>query len=205
MKSRPVLMSLVLFLASVGCNGTETGPSAGPTAGSGGGTSETGASGSGGSSTGGNTGGNAGPDCFGPCCQSPQQGAMCSSSNEGQSCPSSTLCEGGLALSQELVCRGGTWQLEGESCPSIDGGVSADGCPASQPRNGDPCSTPDGSASCMYRLVCPPQPCDAASPVSDGSSESGASGTACASLSGKVAFATCSGGDWSTTPLGTCQ
>ncbi len=204
MKFRPALIGLGLLLASIGCTGTQTGPSVGPPAGSGGGSAETGASGSGGSGTGGSMG-NAGPSCFGPCCQSPQQGAMCSSSNEGQSCPSATLCEGGLALSQELVCRGGIWQLEGETCPSLDGGVSAEGCPASQPHNGDPCSTPDALASCMYRLVCPPQPCDAGSPPTDGSSESGASGTGCASLAGKVAFAICTGDHWSTTPLGTCQ
>jgi hypothetical protein len=204
MTSRAALLGLGLLVATTGCAGTETEPSAGPAAGSAGGSVESGASGSGGSVTGGSTGGNAGPSCFGPCCQPPQQGAMCSTSNEGQSCPSSTLCEGGLVLSQELVCRSGTWQLEGETCPGLDGGVSTEGCPAAQPRNGDPCSKGDGSGSCMYRLVCPSKPCDAGSPPTDGSSESGASGTACASLSGKVAFATCSGGSWSTTPLGTC-
>lgn len=203
MRYRLPLIAVTILLSIAGCSGSsESDESRQTTSGGAGGAQ----SGSGGSNTGGSLGGNGLPaDCFGPCCQLPQQGGSCSATDEGQSCPTSTLCEGGLVLDQRLACENGTWQLQGETCPG-PGDVTAAGCPGSQPTNGDTCSMADGSAGCMYRLECAPKACDAGSTssASDGSSGSAVSGTGCASVSGKVAFATCTDGHWSTEPLGTC-
>ncbi len=154
-----------------------------------------------------------GGDCFGACCMPHTIGDSCPSSEEGQYCPTGKDCPGGLALDAKVVCQQGVWREESEPCPAIDGGVSAEGCPAVQPAPGDACSVPDGSGGCTYHLVCAPQPCDAgsatstpdsASPSSDSGDVGAGGGVGCASVSGKTAFAVCMSGRWSTEPLGTC-
>jgi hypothetical protein len=205
-----------LLLAACGGSSTAVG-TGGTGTGSGGTTATGGSSGTAGTGTAGTNpsdsgfsgathGGNGIADCAGPCCRPHNEGTQCDSGDEGVFCPRSILCEGGLSIDQHLVCMIGSWTLQGESCPSLDGGVTAEGCPAAQPNDGDSCSVPDGSGSCLYHLICTPKPCDAGPPPTTSGDDAGgaAAGYACASLTGKVAFAICTDGHWATTPLGTC-
>src|SRR5258708_3924315 len=54
-------------------------------------------------------GGLGAPDCNGPCCPLPTEGHLCAAADDGQSCPTSTDCPGGLSLSYALACRQGSW------------------------------------------------------------------------------------------------
>lgn len=138
--------------------------------------------------------GGGGADCQGACCPLPQLGATCAAADEGTTCSSSELCAGGLLLPQPIECDGGTWATQAHCNP--DGGVASNGCPSSQPVDGDACGLPDGT-SCQYALVCP-STCDAGTPSVDGGV-----GTGCASPS-KVGPARCESGQWRTTSLGSC-
>src|SRR6202042_3151708 len=77
-------------------------------------------------------------------------------------CESAAVRGGGLLLPQTLLCTAGVW-TDQDSCGSSDGGLASNGCPDSQPANGDPCSLPDGGTWCQYTLLCPTA-CDAGAP-----------------------------------------
>jgi hypothetical protein len=158
-------------------------------------------------------GGLGAPDCFGPCCSTPQAGAPCGDAGADASCPTSVRCDGGLGLPFSLVCDGQQWVAHGGYCG--DAGIADNGCPTSQPQSGAVCSLPDGT-SCQYSLVCS-STCDAATTTpgdasgsvlttGDASAGSGSSaaGTGCASLAGKIGPAICRTGLWQTQALGTC-
>src|SRR5262249_47526670 len=83
-----------------------------------------------------------GADCAGLCCPLPHAGDACLLSDEGQSCSGGEVCPGGLSIDRAIVCQSGTWITAGEPCPDPDGGVTASGCPATQPTPGDPCTPP---------------------------------------------------------------
>jgi len=148
------------------------------------------------------------PDCFGPCCTIPQPGSACDAGDQDASCATSASCGAAnaatLTLPFNLVCNGQDWVAVGGDCG--DSGVADNGCPTSQPQNGTTCAL-DSGTSCQYGLQCSGT-CDAGSPVADASADAGAgsimSGTACASVSGKVGPAICRSGQWQTQSLGTC-
>jgi hypothetical protein len=106
-----------------------------------------------------------GNSCSGACCPLPTQGSTCLDAYDGQSCSTFAQCPGGLSLAAALACTGGSWQIVSEPCPALDGGVTADGCPARQPSAGTACSTSDGSGVCTYVLSCSLPSCDAAPAV----------------------------------------
>jgi hypothetical protein len=149
---------------------------------------------------GGDRGGGGLPNCMGVCCTNPTAGSACAAADEGTSCHGSTLCPGGLILSQTLQCTVGAWTAQSGVC-SADGGLADNGCPGSQPANGTACSLADGGA-CQYALVCSGT-CDAGAPSAGG--DGGASaGTGCGPVAGRVGPAICRSGQWQTTPLGAC-
>jgi hypothetical protein len=157
---------------------------------------------SGGAGGGGGSGGVAAADssgtsgssgtCPGPCCELPSAGDSCSSADEGVVCPGSEVCAGGLVLERSFHCRTGMWNDEGEPCPPLDGGTTADGCPAAQPANGAACAEPDGRVECGYKLSCPLAPCDSGEPAF------------CPTEKAVSTTAVCVDGRWSTNPL-TCE
>jgi hypothetical protein len=156
------------------------------------------------------------PDCLGPCCMTPQPGAVCDASEQDASCSTSVRCGDatgvGLTLPFNLVCNGQHWMAVGGNCG--DSGVADNGCPTIQPLNGAPCTLASGT-SCQYGIMCSAT-CDAgsgptgsaadsgAAQAGDGSAGSAMAGTGCASLSGKVGPAICQSGQWQTQSLGTC-
>jgi hypothetical protein len=94
--------------------------------------------------------------CTGPCCTPPAVDSACPSTEEGMVCGGGNICPGRLNFAWQVSCRGGSWQPVGEQCPSLDGGVTAEGCPAQQPTPGTSCSLPDAEPVVMGVPVCPP-------------------------------------------------
>jgi hypothetical protein len=166
--------------------------------------------------------------CTGPCCTPPALGSSCPSADDGTMCPGGNFCPGGLLFGWQVVCRGGTWQTFGEPCPRLDGGVTAQGCPAKQPMPGDPCMSAEGGVvpgvpvcppggppasggdaavlcalplvlSCQYVLECAPTTCDAG--PAPPQPEGGTTTPVCATLASITASATCTDNRWETTPL----
>jgi hypothetical protein len=149
---------------------------------------------------------NQGNSCSGgACCPLPTQESACPGADEGQGCPTFIQCPGGLSLAAALTCTSGSWQILSEPCPALDGGLTAEGCPAQQPSPGAPCFTSDASGVCGYAVTCTPS-CDAAPAAVQNANQgntSTASGSACATVS-EIAEAICTGGHWATEPLAPC-
>jgi hypothetical protein len=147
-----------------------------------------------------------GNSCSGACCPFPTQGSACPDADDGQNCSTSVQCPGGLSLAAALTCTGGSWQIVSEPCPALDGGLTANGCPAQQPLSGTACFTSDGSGVCTYALTCTPS-CDAGPAASQDASASNTSSTESATVCGSIsetAEAVCTAGHWATEPLAPC-
>lgn len=144
-------------------------------------------------------GGDTTPVCDSQCCAQPRpvEGATCATN--GQSCPDVEWCPSGLVTDDRVLsCQGGHWVASGGSCPA-DGTVDSRGCPGAQPADGSACAAAEGT-SCHYALDCVIGSCPDA-----GSSSGGNKGEGCVPAH-HVSHedATCSGGKWSTKPLGVC-
>jgi hypothetical protein len=112
---------------------------------------------------------------------------------DGRTCSAVAWCDasaGALVTDDRaFTCTAGAWQAHGGDCPAA-GALNADGCPLVQPADASSCTV--AGAVCHYGRACVLGSCADAGPG------------CVAPMKALHAYATCTNGKWSTTPLAAC-